>query len=769
MLAKLWRAAKGLGPFLQILGAVADIHTIAETDYYFTKMYGAESDEYKSRILAKKIREKLDEEIRRIAKEEPWRLGPMPDGKMPDPNNPEDIEQIIIDTHINLNKNRPPFEGVIKPREEKPEDKTAAKKAEDDAAVKNLAEALEAARKLIARAHEMEESVRNSQAKAAKAELEAKDAVQKAATVAAVQGSLDFDVAAVPLTANTVKAQTATVKAQKEKLQAAYDEMVAAGAVCDAASASVCGLAGQAEGATAEQIKAWQAEAVKTLQSASDKLNAAQAKIDSADIAIEELRTSTNYLQGFSLKLAAVRTAAKAAEVTDNTSEGALAEATAANAQAQTAQAEIPGLLSKIKGLAGQAKAILEPFASKPETGALIAEIDTLGTGLDDNTSIFDISSLVSGAAPMVNPLVTLVKNATDTLNSVDIDAIVSEAQSTLNDAELLRTTARALAKGPERYQSLQTASQCYAKIKSTSDKTITQPSPTPTPTELASSPSPTATPETPTPTPNASPTAAPSSPTPSSSTPPDKTAAGTMPNLVGLTLDQAVTRLSGKMRIGSDEAGTRKPPTPEDAYRIYYQTPTAGTKLDPNKETVISVKRYGSAKTEEPPPTSPASPGGDILAEIEKKYIHYYLKGGVDNAKKNGLKEIGDWQFSIRNRHDGKQDYFFNTQMLHLDQRDGNTLHLSLPDAKDKEKGSMVVTYDENAARVTKWSTYSDPAHRRPPDKDGFSSYFFDAKETATLPRDRGNFGLWIESTYPESPEEMKRLEKIFGEPPKK
>jgi len=135
--SKLWRAVKGLGPFLQILGAVADIHTIAETDYYATKMYGAESDELKSRKLAKEMRDKLDEEIRRIAKEEPQRLGPMNDGRMPDPNNPDDIDQMIIDMHQNLWKKRPPFDGIIKPREEKPEDTTASKKAADDAA-KNL-------------------------------------------------------------------------------------------------------------------------------------------------------------------------------------------------------------------------------------------------------------------------------------------------------------------------------------------------------------------------------------------------------------------------------------------------------------------------------------------------------------------------------------------------------------------------------------------------------------------------------------------------------
>lgn len=99
-------------------------------------------------------------------------------------------------------------------------------------------------------------------------------------------------------------------------------------------------------------------------------------------------------------------------------------------------------------------------------------------------------------------------------------------------------------------------------------------------------------------------------SPTPTPEPTPPTAALGTMPDLVGLTLDQAVSRLSGKMRIGSDEAGTRKPPTPEDAYRIYYQSPPAGTKLDPDVETVVSVKRYGSAQVIEESTPQPSAGG---------------------------------------------------------------------------------------------------------------------------------------------------------------
>ena len=44
------------------------------------------------------------------------------------------------------------------------------------------------------------------------------------------------------------------------------------------------------------------------------------------------------------------------------------------------------------------------------------------------------------------------------------------------------------------------------------------------------------------------------------------------MPNLTGLTLEQAVARLPAKMEILSDEIGD-KPPTPEKALTIFAQT----------------------------------------------------------------------------------------------------------------------------------------------------------------------------------------------------
>jgi hypothetical protein len=107
----------------------------------------------------------------------------------------------------------------------------------------------------------------------------------------------------------------------------------------------------------------------------------------------------------------------------------------------------------------------------------------------------------------------------------------------------------------------------------------------------------------TPTPSPTASVGASPSA-TPSAS--PSATRSpgpggGTMPDLFGKTLEQAVGLLPSNMRIQSDEVGD-KPPSPEKAFTIFAQTPAAGSTFDPKKPPVVTVKRYGSAKAEAKP-----------------------------------------------------------------------------------------------------------------------------------------------------------------------
>lgn len=76
----------------------------------------------------------------------------------------------------------------------------------------------------------------------------------------------------------------------------------------------------------------------------------------------------------------------------------------------------------------------------------------------------------------------------------------------------------------------------------------------------------------------------------------PSPTPPTSMPDLRGLTLEQAAARLPAKTQILGDELG-EYPPTPERAMTIFSQTPAAGTTFDPQNPPVVTVKRYGSAK----------------------------------------------------------------------------------------------------------------------------------------------------------------------------
>ena len=67
----------------------------------------------------------------------------------------------------------------------------------------------------------------------------------------------------------------------------------------------------------------------------------------------------------------------------------------------------------------------------------------------------------------------------------------------------------------------------------------------------------------------------------------------GTMPFLVGLTIEQASALLPADARIGSDEIGD-KPKTPEKALTIYFQYPPAGQRI--TDDVSITIRRFGSA-----------------------------------------------------------------------------------------------------------------------------------------------------------------------------
>jgi YD repeat-containing protein len=94
-------------------------------------------------------------------------------------------------------------------------------------------------------------------------------------------------------------------------------------------------------------------------------------------------------------------------------------------------------------------------------------------------------------------------------------------------------------------------------------------------------------------------------------------TADGTVPDVIGLEIRAAQAKIEAAgLKLVGVESGTLKPPTPDQAYRIYAQTPKAGEPAPSNK--FVSVKEYGSGKASEPEPAPSVSGsgGGDFTGQ---------------------------------------------------------------------------------------------------------------------------------------------------------
>lgn len=80
------------------------------------------------------------------------------------------------------------------------------------------------------------------------------------------------------------------------------------------------------------------------------------------------------------------------------------------------------------------------------------------------------------------------------------------------------------------------------------------------------------------------------------------------VPSLIGLTLEQAQSRLKSNMTITSDEVGD-KPPTPEQALTIFEQNPAPNAMIPSDQKIVVAVKRYGSAQSDKPAAEETSTP----------------------------------------------------------------------------------------------------------------------------------------------------------------
>lgn len=595
------------------------------------------------------------------------------DGRPFDPNNPEDIDEIIRNLGQNIYMGRKPFDGILKyvPKlDPNVLPKTFMGAADGDTAFETT---MASARQLFAAGWTARGTARDAAAAVAREEAEAQAQLQSAMTTAATRAVVESDVTGVLEKSADVKAKAAAVQAQVKTMEAGEAEMRSAIAKGDEAASKICDYAARAAEASEAEIAAWRKEATADLMAASNLLNTAQEKTDGADAGIDALQTAIGELEGFKTKLDAYKVGSALADKADVSPDAALAAAKAAAARAETERTKLTTALGEIGTIAPKMTRLLSPYImTHNEAAVLAAEALDLADGIEE-PGLFTFSTLLSAATPVIDAAIANQKAVEKAVANINLDSILAEAREVLSSAQTARTNVSAIASGVERYRPLQTASQCLALIKTAPKIAETTPSPspdtsaspTPEPTALAQA-SPTASP---TPTPDEKPVivtvpdvsgaktvgamkaaagpdmvgivhatsipppegskelfayqepaagskalrgqtlhiyiyqalaTAGTTPTPS----PTETSPGTMPSLIGLTLDQASSRLTSNMSLGGDDVG-EKPPSPEQAYTIYSQSPPAGQTISPDAKVVVTVKRYGSARAaEEPAPT---------------------------------------------------------------------------------------------------------------------------------------------------------------------
>jgi hypothetical protein len=81
------------------------------------------------------------------------------------------------------------------------------------------------------------------------------------------------------------------------------------------------------------------------------------------------------------------------------------------------------------------------------------------------------------------------------------------------------------------------------------------------------------------------------------------------VPNVVGLTLGEAIDRLAGVNLTVTGVMAGAPPPTPQHALRIYIQNPPAGSPLPADMSAMLTQYGSGEETAPAPPPSDPSPP----------------------------------------------------------------------------------------------------------------------------------------------------------------
>jgi hypothetical protein len=327
------------------------------------------------------------------------------------------------------------------------------------------AKRLQQAREARARAYALAEFLRNAQGRVA-ACFEATKRPLRDANLA--RADVDAAMVIVSPAARAYRDTFETVgrvKTDAERLQKAYLAMVAVRDDASRRTGTICGYAQRSAKATTDQVRAWQSEAGRWIQSAANAVQRGKKEIDLARTALDQHRKELS--ERVALQRRAYEAGGKLVA-----SFRALAEAQArvkaALRQADGFRGEMVKAHRELRALKQAAGESARGLAAGDEIARVAAQITALVDGVKDpDKTVSDLRGPVDGRGG-VSEIAALdlerYRGAAQQAQSIDFKRLASDAQDALADAEAVQVVGQDRVR--QTMEALEKVRRCYANIK---------------------------------------------------------------------------------------------------------------------------------------------------------------------------------------------------------------------------------------------------------------------------------------------------------------
>lgn len=396
----------------------------------------AKTEANAAQASAKSIKNALENKLAEILQSDPKKLLPFPDGKTPDPKNPEHLEQLLIELHSNLSNNKKPFEGIVA-TSLNPEQQS------------ELEAALERARQIIVQTRQLREAAGSARARAWELDMDALQEIKKVVTKWN-DNTRPGALRAFGESVESVKNGTVQVQAAAQQLAALQAELQAAIARCEEAANAACAAAGKPD-APAEKLDALIKEATAQISAAKEKIKTVEV------ITGDTLRDHVTALLSAASQIAAAAEIARSAEwkAASDAVRGLATQRDEINAEAVNA----------LKFIEANQKRLVEtlaPFRGAPEAMALVSEMEGVASSLVEPVADWKTAG---DYLKMLQTCGEQAARAGQALRAANVEALSTDAVAAIEQVTKSRNAVTALSGDTRGDQALARANNCLAQI----------------------------------------------------------------------------------------------------------------------------------------------------------------------------------------------------------------------------------------------------------------------------------------------------------------